>query len=346
MNLRIFLLFVLLLPFTVSAQIASEEADWQALVALDEGPKTAEVHSREEARSVALAYLAKQESALRGFLQKYPQSSRIVDARLRLARLIATRSDLSEKPTDFDAAIQLLNQTFAMAPQERRADVDFVRIGLIMRRNPMPTDQDREVLVSQVTAFRARYPEDRRIPALITEVATVFDHQPRRKEAMLRDAQALAQTPELRARIEDDLRRITLLGQPVDVHGVTADGVPVDVSRFRGKVILVYFFSSWSAPSIAGLQQIEYLRKIFPRESVEIVGVSLDTTREPLDQLKARGLNWPVIFDGKGWKSPLIRGLSLNAIPTLWILDRKGCLRTLNARTDSEAIVKALLAEK
>ena len=80
---------------------------------------------------------------------------------------------------------------------------------------------------------------------------------------------------------------------------------------------------------------------------MEAIGISLDPTPEALAvTLKARNVTWPVIFDGKGWKSPLVRSLSLNALPTLWIVDRQGCLRTLNAKTESEALVRELLKEK
>ena len=56
----------------------------------------------------------------------------------------------------------------------------------------------------------------------------------------------------------------------------------------------------------------------------------------------------PVAFDGKGWESPLVRSLGINSLPTLWIVDRKGNLRALNARTDREAsaLIAQLLRER
>ena len=98
---------------------------------------------------------------------------------------------------------------------------------------------------------------------------------------------------------------------------------------------------------MAGIEEVEYLRKTFAKEPLGVIGISLDSTREALEStVKARGLTWPIIFDGKGWQSPLVRSLSMNALPTLWIFDRKGCLRTLNARTESESLVRELLLEK
>jgi len=344
------LLALLLLPLLAFAQSVAQsntEADWQAVLALEAGPQQTEIRTREQARTVALAHLDKQEASLRAFLRNHPASPHAIDAQLRLARLLATRSDLTGKPAFFDAALRLLSEALQTAPEERRADLAFARIALSMHRIAIPTDQDRDALTEQMNAFQASYPNDRRVAPLITEVATLFDDQPHRKQVLLNQALAAARTPELRARIEDDLRRLALLGRPIEVRGATASGEEVDLARFRGKVALVYFFASWSPPSLAGLAEVEYLRKTFAKEPVDVIGVSLDPTPEALEAaLKPRNITWPVIFDGKGWKSPLVRGLYLNALPTLWIVDRQGCLRTLNAKTESETLVRELLKEK
>ena len=347
MNPRLFLA-VLLLPLAAFAQTTERaEADWNAVLALESGPQPTEIHTREQARMVALAHLDKQEAGLRAFLRDHAESPHAVDAQLRLARLLATRSDLTGNAAFFAAAQRLLAKALATAPEERRADLAFAQIALDMRRMTIPTDRERETLTEQMNAFQTRYPNDRRVAALITEVATLFDDQPRRKQALLNQALAAARTPELRARIADDLRRLALLGRPIEVRGKTASGTEVDLARLRGKVTLVYFFASWSPPSLAGIAEVEYLRKTFAREPVEVLGVSLDSSPEALaSTLKARNIAWPVIFDGKGWESPLVRGLSLNALPTLWVVDRQGNLRTLNAKTESEALVRELLKEK
>ncbi|MCX6967788.1 MAG: TlpA disulfide reductase family protein [Verrucomicrobia bacterium] len=339
------LLAAFLLPLVALATDRAE-TDWNAVLALEAGPQNLEIHSREEARTVTLAHLYKQEAGLRNFLREHPGSLHVVDAQLRLARLLATRCDLTGKAAFYQAAQRLLNEALASAPEERRADVAFAQIALGMLRMPVPTDRDRDLLTGQMNAFQTHYPNDRRVASLIAEVATLFDDQPRRKQALLNQALAAARTPELRARIEDDLRRLALLGRPIELRGKTATGADFDLAQFRGKVSLVYFFASWSPPSLAGIAEVEYLRKTFAKETVAVIGVSLDPTPEVLDAtLKVRAIPWPVLFDGKGWKSPLVRSLSINALPTLWVIDRQGKLRTLNAKTESEALVRELLKE-
>jgi len=351
MNTR-FLLLLLLCPVIVTAQTGTPakdttETDWQAVLALEAGPQKLDVRSQDQARAITLAHLAKQETSLREFLRKHPGPPHDIDAQLRLAHVLATRSNLTENAAEFDAALRLLSDARKAAPAERYADLDFARIALAMRNASASTDQGREALTAQMQTFQANYPSDRRLGSLMAEIATLYDDQPKRKKELLTQALAAAGTPELRARIQDDLNRLALLGSAIELRGTTVTGAEIDLAQFRGKVTLIYFFAGWSLPSLAGLEEVEHLRKTFAKDSVEIIGVSLDPTREALDAtLKPRNITWPILFDGKGWKSPLVRSLYINAIPTLWVVDRQGKLRTLNAKRDSEALVRELLKEK
>ena len=346
--LSLFLAAILALAAVPSARCEtdSEDADWKAVQVLKTGPQTP-IASRDEARKVGLAYLAKQEDALRSYLSRHPGAAHTVDAQLRLAHLLAIRSDLLEKPAPYEAAVRLLDDAAKTAPEPRRADVAFAKIALAMGRIGVPTDADREMLTTRINLFQRHYPSDRRIAPLLAEVATLYDTQPHHKREILKQALEAARTEELRARITDDMKRLELLGRPVTVAGATAGGVPVDVADQQGKVVLVYFFASWSPPSVAGLDEVAYLKKTFRPAQLEAVGVSLDPTKEALEAVtKAHAIDWPVIWDGHGWDSPLVRKLAINALPTLWILDKHGNLRTLNAKTDSEGTVRMLIKEK
>ena len=340
-------LALILTQFVSAAPPVSDgDTDWEAVMALDAGPKTP-VKSREEGRTVALAHFEKQEAALREYLAAHPASKHVVDAQLRLAHLLAMRSDLIEKPAPYLAAISLLDEALKTAPEARKADIVFARIAMAIRRVGIPTDNDRVNLTDEINAFQKHFPNDRRVAPLFAEIATLYDKWPKRKAAILKHALEVSRDEELRSRIVDDLKRLEFLGRPVALEGATADGKQVDIATLQGKVVLVYFFASWSPPSVAGLDEVAYLKRQFRPDQLEAVGVNLDNTRQALDAvLKARGIDWPVIWDGKGWESPTVRSLAINALPTLWILDKHSNLRTLNALTESESLVRTLLKEK
>ena len=54
---------------------------------------------------------------------------------------------------------------------------------------------------------------------------------------------------------------------------------------------------------------------------------------------------WPQYFDGLYWKNKIGVKYGIEGIPTMWLVDKKGILRELNARFDIERLVKQLLEE-
>jgi hypothetical protein len=53
-----------------------------------------------------------------------------------------------------------------------------------------------------------------------------------------------------------------------------------------------------------------------------------------------------VTWDGKGWDSPLMRALGINSVPTTWLLDKNGILRSLDALEDPNGQIRKLLGGK
>ena len=79
----------------------------------------------------------------------------------------------------------------------------------------------------------------------------------------------------------------------------------------------------------------------------EIVGISFDKQKAMLENfLKEHEIAWPQYFDGEGWGNKFGMQFNITAIPAMWLVDKKGILRDLNARPDLEQKVKELLAEK
>src|SRR5207302_11429221 len=132
----------------------------------------------------------------------------------------------------------------------------------------------------------------------------------------------------------DDLKRLETLNKPVALKFMSDGGEEVDVKDYRGKLVLVYFFANWSPPSMLGLT---LTRDLAQKYRVQPIGVSLDADKATLlANLEKYKIDWPVFFDGAGWESPFVRSLGINALPTLWLIDRRGNLRTLNARVRTE----------
>jgi hypothetical protein len=59
---------------------------------------------------------------------------------------------------------------------------------------------------------------------------------------------------------------------------------------------------------------------------------------------------WPQLYDAKKnpelqW-NPLAKEWGINGIPTMFLIDKKGVLRSVEARKDFEEAIPKLLAEK
>ena len=333
---------VLLAFGSVAALAGDAEADWKGIVALDAGPQE-QPQTAEAARAVVLAHLAKQERALRGFLAAHPRDARVFETRLRLARLLQIRGDFEESDKLRADGKRLLDELEKTATPEQRVELAFSNVSRLMRNLRQVTPAQRDDLLAAARKFQTDHPGDRRIAGLLAEVAVLFDTLPKSKEALLAEAQPLATDDDLKGRIADDLKRVRLLGTEVPLAFTSAQGREIKLADFRGQPVLVVFFAAFSPQSLAAITSVQRAVAELPRGSVQVLGVNLDEKGETLDAvMKSRALTWPVAFDGKGWESPLVRGLGINALPTVWLLDARGRLRSLNALENTAAKIRQL----
>lgn len=331
---------------TASPVRADADSDWEAIVALDAGPQE-RPSNPQGAGQMVLAHLARQERALRDFLSTYAQDARVFEARLRLARLLQIRADFEDSEAARTEAKRLLDALEKSATPEQRPELDFAKVARLMRNLRSPTPAQREDMLRAARQFQATYPTDRRLAALFTEVATLFDAQPTIKETLLEDARARTTDEDLKARIADDLKRVRLVGQEVMLRFTSVQGEEINPDRLLGRPAFVIFFANFSPPSLEALGRLQKVVAGLPAGSVRVVGVCLDEKREAATALlKARGLAWPVACDGLGWESPLVRELGVNALPTVWLLDTRGRLRSLNGLENAAANARELLHQR
>jgi hypothetical protein len=328
------------------AMAGTVEEDWQAVVALDAGPG-AQPDSAEAAGKIVVNHLARQEKALRSFLVAHPEDTHAFEAQLRLARLLQIRADFEASDKLRAESKRILDSLEKTATPEQRPELEFAKVARMMRLLKRSEPGQREELLKAAHRFQTEYPTDRRVAALLTEVATLFDAQPKTKESLLEDAQTTAKDPELTARIADDLKRVRLLGQEVSLKFTSVQGQEISIEGLAGRPVFIIFFAQGSQPAMIALGKLQQEVAQLPQGSIRVLGVSLDGKRETaLEALKAHSLTWPTAWDGKGWESPLVRSLGINALPTVWLLDAHGKLRSLNALEGAAEQARQLLRER
>ncbi len=138
-----------------------------------------------------------------------------------------------------------------------------------------------------------------------------------------------------------------LRSKPFDLAFKALDGTEVDLAKMRGKVVLVDFWATWCGPCMSELPKVLTTYTKLHDKGFEIIGISLDEDADALKQIiKSKKIPWPQSFDGKGWESPLAKKYAIQAIPTMWLVNKKGMIVDTAASGDFEEKIERLLAEE
>jgi len=142
------------------------------------------------------------------------------------------------------------------------------------------------------------------------------------------------------------------VGKPVELAGTKIDGTAFTTKDWKGKVVFVDFWATWCGPCIAELPRVKKAYIDFHAKGLEILGVSCDSSVDDLKGFleKNKDMPWPQLFDAKEnpkiqW-NPLAKEWGINGIPTMFLIDKKGILRSVEARKDFEEMIPKLLEEK
>ncbi len=339
---------LLALFFAPLLAVAAPDEDWARIVAMDAGPARKPT-SREDAQLLARQHFATHRALIESFLAANPDDPRAFDAKLRLTAILAATGQMDGNQKQVDEAMRLLGdlEKSQSVPVEKRADAGFRRVSLYLQSLRGREAEMRTSLVDAARGFTSRYPGDRRGPRLLVEVSSICDNDPALKRDLLTQARSLSTDEPLNRRIADDLTRLNKLDKPFEISFSTLQGRNFDSSALRGNVVVIVFWSAESPHCILWLPKFRKAIAALPKENLRVATVALDSDRNEVSKRLAefQMSDWPTFFDGLGWENAIARPLGINALPTVFVIDRAGILRSINARDNVDIWVRRLLRE-
>jgi len=138
------------------------------------------------------------------------------------------------------------------------------------------------------------------------------------------------------------------IGKPAkDFSVVLTTGETFTLSEQKGKVILIDFWSTSCPPCIKEFPNLRDIYSVSKHKGFEILSISLDGNKEKFYKfLESNPMPWKHVFTGKMWKDDVKLLYEVDAIPSLWLIDKKGILRYVNYKgKELEAAVEKLISE-
>jgi thiol-disulfide isomerase/thioredoxin len=143
-------------------------------------------------------------------------------------------------------------------------------------------------------------------------------------------------------------QRLKVGARPFALKGRDLQGKTHPWSQYKGKVVLLDFWATWCGPCVRDLPNVLKIYKTYHPKGFEIIGVSLDSDKKALtDFVKARGLTYPQLFDGKRWGNANAASYGVRAVPFSLLVGKDGRIAAVNPQEeDLEAAVEEALTAK
>ena len=154
--------------------------------------------------------------------------------------------------------------------------------------------------------------------------------------------------PQVSEFCENRLKKLELIGvEAPELELTDISGKPVSVSGAKGKVLLIDFWATNCPPCLAEFPKLKQLYADNHEQGFEVVGLSLDESRDIVDAFQARvQLPWQLVVEAEQVRQAREK-YRVRTIPSVFLVGRDGRIANVDLMgNDLRQAVKRCLAQK
>ncbi|HEX4145975.1 MAG TPA: TlpA disulfide reductase family protein [Pirellulales bacterium] len=142
------------------------------------------------------------------------------------------------------------------------------------------------------------------------------------------------------------LEYLTIGSQCPNLVGEDLQGQPLDLLKYRGRVVVVTFWFTGCGPCMDLVPREQRLIEIYKDRPFALLSVCTDQSRETAQATAAEHkMNWPCWFDGEN--GPIAHEWNVQSWPTTYVLDPSGRIVAKHLRGEQlDAAVARLMAKR
>jgi len=119
----------------------------------------------------------------------------------------------------------------------------------------------------------------------------------------------------------------------------------INLSSFKGKVVLIDFWASWCGPCRQTNPSVVRLYNKYKDRGFEVFGVSIDSKKNDwLKAVRQDKIKYTQVIDNGGWRAGVVELYGIDQIPTSFLLDKNGNVVAIDAEGKAlDKLVNSLL---